>query len=75
MQKTKKLRTVADQMADKKTVPATADSKADIMKMANEVRSSANSLCDVKREDAFTHGMRLIYGGSSHIVAAKAGRP
>lgn len=73
MAKKKKLRPVADHMADKKPVPVSADPKADVMKIANELRSKANSMSDVKREDSFSHGMRLIYGGPSRVTA-KTGR-
>lgn len=60
-------------MTEKKKSPVSADPKSDLMKIANDVRSKANSMSDEKREDAFSHGMRLIYGGT-HRVAAKAGR-
>ncbi len=74
MPRKKKTPSVADQMAEKKPASTAAHPKPDVMRIANEVRASANSMSDVKREDAFAHGMRLIYGGASH-VAAKTGRP
>jgi len=61
-------------MSGKKHVPGVANPKSDVMKMANEARSKANAMSDQKREESFTLGMRLIYGGSN-CVAAKTGRP
>lgn len=60
-------------MAEKKQIPASSNPHPEVMKMADEVRSKANAMPDRKREESFSHGMRLIYGGSSH-VAAKTGR-
>lgn len=73
MAKIKKLPPHPDHMADKKHVSGIADPKADVMKIANEARSKANSASDEKREQSFNLGMSLIYGGT-HGVAAKAGR-
>ncbi len=73
MPKKKKVRSVADLMTEKKKAPSSADPKADLMKIAQDVRTKANSLSDEKREASFSHGMRLIYGGTNR-VAAKTGR-
>lgn len=57
-------------MADKKHVSgSTSEPKTDIMKMADDTRSKANSMSDAKREESFNYGMQLIYGGSSGITA------
>ncbi len=48
-------------MADKKHISkTTADPKSDIMEMAREARSKANSMNEEKRVESFNHGMRLI---------------
>jgi hypothetical protein len=63
-------------MADKKQPDQTSDPKPEVMKLANEVRSKANSMTDQEREDSFRRGMQLIYGGNSnHGIPAKACRP
>lgn len=60
--------------APKKT-PETAAPKPALMKLAEELRSKTNNLSDDQREDAFRHGMQLIYGGNGKGVPAKASRP
>jgi hypothetical protein len=70
--KKKQSRKLLTKMADKKTA-LQADPKPEVMKMAKEIRSKANLMTDTEREDAFRHGMQLIYGGPGH-VAAKTGR-
>lgn len=69
----KPIRTVAVPMAEKKQLPGDADPKADVMKIANEARSKANSLSDDKRGEALEFGMRLIYGGNSHGASKVSG--
>jgi hypothetical protein len=64
---------IADHMDDKKKAPDTSNPKKEIMEIANEVRSAANSMTDERREDSFRHGMQLIYGGKGG-VPAKTGR-
>lgn len=44
------------------------------MQMANEIRAKSNGMTDEQRMAAFDHGMKLIYGGGNHGVAAKIGR-
>jgi hypothetical protein len=45
-----------------------------VMQMANEIRAKSNRMTDDQRMAAFDHGMKLIYGGGNHGVAAKVGR-
>ena len=65
---------IADLMAEKKHPRASVAPKPEVIKLANETRALANSMTDVQREDAFRHGMQLIYGGPRGIPA-KTGRP
>lgn len=73
MSKKKHIRTVAAPMAEKKQLPSGVYPNADVMKIANEARSKANALPDEKREEAFEFGMRLIYGGNSHVATKVSG--
>ena len=65
---------VASRMNDKQHVAQTSEPKPELMKIARELRSKANKMTDAEREESFSFGMQLIYGGSSH-VAATARRP
>lgn len=60
-------------MADKKPVPASGDPLPEIMKIADENRTAANSMNDEEREEAFNRGMQLIYGGAAGCLTTKAG--
>jgi hypothetical protein len=62
-------------MDNKKHPADTSKPKEDIMKLAKGVRSAANAMTDVQREDSFRHGMQLIYGGGSRGITAKTSRP
>jgi len=44
------------------------------MAFAQELRAKGNAMTDVKREDSFNLGMRLIYDGTKR-TATKVGRP
>lgn len=57
-------------MAEKKHIyHASSEPKADVMRMAQEIRKLTNSLSDDSRAAALERGMQLIYGGSSHVTA------
>ena len=61
-------------MAEKKNTALTSEPKAEVMKMAREVRAKTNSMNDDQRSAALLRGMQLIYGGA-HRVTAKTSRP
>jgi hypothetical protein len=60
-------------MADKKESSQASAPKPETMKQANELRSKANSMSDQNREDSFSRGMQLIYGGTHGVTAKTRG--